>query len=191
VSAATTTLLAELAQRGITVRAADGRLACSPASALTDDLRRRLAAAKTELIIALSGAEPASSAQPRTGGADTTGRESRSDLAGGSVRSQAATHPRAPLTPCRACGSPTFWAMKGGATWICNGCHKTDFQPDQVEWHVVEDARRIMAVTRPKIGCPKCKFSGFVTLVGGRWTACVCNDGFERRVAGETDRGVA
>ncbi len=141
---------------------------------------------------ARTGRPPNFSKVPKEG-TDKTDKSPSVDPSGSFVSSpaRASAHSRAPLTPCRACGSPTFWAMKGGATWICNGCHKTDFQPDQVEWHVVEDARRIMAVTRPKIGCPKCKFSGFVTLVGGRWTVCVCNDGFERRVAGETDRGVA
>ena len=92
-----------------------------------------------------------------------------------------------PLAPCRACGSVTYWATQNGRAWICQGCHATDLHPEEVRWHVVEDVRRITAVTRPKVGCSKCKFSGFEFFADGRWTVCRCNDGFDWR--GDSEQG--
>lgn len=93
-SAATTKLLADLAERGITLRAADGCLACSPASALTDDLRRRLMLAKAELLVLLDR---------------------------GAAYGSESAHPNA---VCLSCYGTRFVRLRNGRRSVCFGCER-------------------------------------------------------------------
>ena len=91
-SAATTKLLADLAERGITLRAADGRLACSPAAALTDELRRRIALAKAELLALLARGSASSCSNER------------------------------PNAVCLSCYGTRFVRLSNGRRSVCFGC---------------------------------------------------------------------
>lgn len=188
-------LIAAAARLGAALQLRDGQIVSAAKRRLPPSLRRSVADHKAEIVALLQrgeGAECPERARPRDS------KASGSPPAESSAGSADAVHvliqdiapPRLPNSldgvsprwPCRGCGSVTFWAAHTGSMWICQGCHPTESHPEEVRWHVVEDVRRITDATRPNVGCPKCKFSGFVTLVGGRWTVCVCNDGFERRI---------
>jgi hypothetical protein len=115
-------------------------------------------------------------------GTDKTDKSAAPDPSGSSVSSpETGSRCHAPTWPCRGCGSLTFWSLPAGTAWVCQRCHPTDGHPEEIRWHVVEDARRILEVVRRTIGCDACKGSGFKQLGAGAWTVCHCNDGFERR----------
>jgi len=196
------TLLDEMRRRGVTVRVRDGRLFCKPLHQIPPSIRGQIRQYRDELIGLLFG--PARAKCPENALAGTS--KTSESPPGGSSAGFAGTkqgpfrditpplppnslEAKRPRWPCRGCGSVTYWAAKGGTAWVCEGCRSTDLPADEVQWLVVEDARRITAVTRPKIGCTACKFSGFVYFVDGRWTVCRCNDGFERHVESEQEGG--
>lgn len=191
-------LVAAAARLGVVLQLRDGRIVSSAKRQLSPSLRRSIADHKAEIVALLQrgeGAECPERASPRASKASGSPPADSSAGSAGALQepSRDIAPPQTsnslestrPLAPCRACGSVTYWATQNGRAWICQGCHATDSHPEEVRWHVVEDARRITAVTRPQVGCSKCKFSGFELFAGGRWTVCRCNDGFERRVASE------
>lgn len=130
-SASTTMLLVELAQRGIRVRAADGRIACSPATALTDDLRRRIVIAKAELL-ELLGAPPAEKfALSPLACTDKTAKSPPTHPFVSSVSSQdrALRENGRPVAVCLSCYGTRFVRLRNGRRSVCFGCE----QPAQFE----------------------------------------------------------
>ena len=143
----TTSLLAALEAAGLSVTIVDGRLAISPASRLTADLREAIRAHRDELVAAvLAGA---------AGG-------ERDDPAG-------------PGRPCAVCGSVRYWRRPTGG-WVCATCHPapSDDLPEVVVLRGLRDTLSKAALEMAEaLGWPRLVLDGHRAVVGLRsaWVA--------------------
>lgn len=189
-------LVAAAARMGAALQLRDGQIVSAAKRQLPPSLRRRIADHKAEVIALLQRGEAAECperADPQDRRASGSPPEESSAGSAGAVHgpirdialASDLSAPTLPRWPCRGCGSVTYWSAPNETAWICQGCHPTDRHPEDVRWHVVEDVRRVAALTRSSTGCSKCKFTGFELFADGRWTVCRCNDGFGRPATDE------
>lgn len=120
------TLLAELAQLGIRLRAADGRIACSPAGALKDDLRQRIVLAKAELLALLSADSPPNFAGSPLAGTDRTAKSpaAATSVSSGSASRGATSSSVRPNAVCLSCFGTRFVRLRNGRRSVCFGCEQ-------------------------------------------------------------------
>lgn len=125
-SAFTTALLAELAQRGIKVRVAEGRLACSPTTALTHDLRLRIVFAKAELLELLGAQTTSSFVQSPQAGTDRTDKSPTLPPSVSSVsgRQGGAREIGRPSAVCLSCYGTRFVRLSNGRRSVWLGCER-------------------------------------------------------------------
>jgi len=144
-SASARVLLIQLRGLGVELVATNGRVSCSPATAVNADLRDRIARLEAPLLALLGGTtEPQILEMPQGGGAKTEIRSAPPPNFSSCSTPPARLREIAPVNPdlggdrtypCYCCGSREFWALARVRHWICGRCHAPDDPPrEELIW---------------------------------------------------------
>jgi hypothetical protein len=162
-SAAASSLLAELRQRGVEIVADGDMVRYRPPRLVPPELHRRIVDCKPGLLTILR-------------------RQGRALRAANGPTAEGRS------TSCFCCGGREFWALADVRHWVCARCHEPDCDRDGLLWISVSAAEAQLSGMRPMVACLSCGGAHFVRLKNGRRSVCArCERTSPEEIAGSDD----